>query len=500
MTVSQKRSLACLLGLALIHAPVSAGVTSVVMVAAEGDPVAVGNLGNLNAPFTNGDGRVGFTFSLVAGGTGVWYDDGVRWLSIDADPDVLTGGESTMGIGNGGEFIYSPSINGGDGVWGELGLVLVENTPAPGFPAGVVTTFHSRPQMIDDGTAYWVAGFNETGGMSTEGRVLYRSRGAGPPEVVIRSDDLVDGLPVARTSGVSFDYDVSGDGAHRISILLLDDGTPNLEVVEVGGTTVAREGQPTGAGDFWENFDDVSINASGDYLFSGDTDGVTDTDEFLAYDAVIALREGDTVDGVVLDPGSTVQALSLNDLGQAVFTWRVGAVEHLFFAADASDLGASTVLLTVGDEVDSDGDGVADILVTDLTASGTVGPGLDLAEDGFLFVGIDFEPVGGGTEREAIVRFGLGVVPQPDQLYRSSVTDLSPGWQQRVPLPLTPASALDPGWPRPFVVPGTLDDLGVVAEGAPLVLYRLLDASGGGLGADLRVIRGPSPDDLQVSY
>jgi len=40
----------------------------------------------------------------------------------------------------------------------------------------------------------------------------------------------------------------------------------------VDGSLVAREGDPNGSGiDNWVNFDFVSINDSGAYVFSGDT-------------------------------------------------------------------------------------------------------------------------------------------------------------------------------------------------------------------------------------
>jgi hypothetical protein len=486
---------------AVAACPAAARLVPAEVVIAEGDPLAGSTVASLNSPFTNGDGRLAFTFGLAVGGAGVWHDGAVRWLNSDALPDVLIGGESTMGVGDAGELVYSPSFNGEDCAWGEGGLILAAGMPAPGFPAGTLATFNSRPRMVGDGTAYWVAGFNETGGTSTQGRVLYRSRGPGPPQVVLRSDDLVDGLPIGRPDGVTFDHHESGDGAFSIQVLVLDAGAAPVEVVRAGGAVVARQGEATGDGDAWESFDDVSVNAAGRFLFSGDTDGPAASDEIIAVDGTVGLREGDVVDGVALAAAATVQALSLNDLAQAVHLWRVaGGVEHLFFAADAADLRASVALLSTGDELDTDGDGLADHVVTDFTASGVVGPGLDLAEDGFVFVGADVEPSGGGVAREAILRLGLGQEPPSDRLYRSTVLDLSPGWQGRVPLPLTPSSAIDPGWPRDVDVPGSTVDAGVVQEGAPLVLYRLLDATGAPRGDSLRLARGPAAADLTISY
>ena len=484
--------------LALAASPAAARLVEAELAAKEGDPAGPSALANLNAPFTDGQGRLGFTFSLSAGGWGVWHGAGPVWLSEDAAPDLVTGGESTMGVGDDGEFIYSPSVNGEDAVWREAGAVLVGGSPAPELPPGTTITFCSRPQMIDDGTASWISGFDD--GVA-RGRALYRSQGGGPVVLELRTGDAIEGLTIVASDGVGFDYQFSGDGAHHAHSLILDDGGVDREAVSLDGRLHLLEGGATGDGDAWAAFDQVSVNAAGRVLVSGNTDGAIETDEFLAVDGAIVLREGDTIDGVVLASGATVQAASLNDLGQAVHAWRVnGGDEHLFFAPDAADPRSGTVLLSTGDELDVDGDGVADFLVTDLTASGAIGPGLDFAEDGGVFVGVDLEPAGGGTEFEAILRFATADAPRPDQLLRSSVADLVPGWQDGPPLPLTPASALDPGWPLAVERPGTLQDLGVVAEGAPLVLYLLLDADGAAVDDALRVEKGPGPDDLSLSF
>ncbi len=384
-------------------------VTPVAVIAQDGDFPTGGNGGEvntLNAPFTDGNGVPGFTGAVTGevSSNFVWYATGITWLNISALPDhTLTGAESTMGVGTSGQFVYSPSIDGDDGVWSQNGLLAVEATQAPGFPPGVNSTFHSRPQMSDGGQAHWVAGFNDAGGTTTLGRVLYTSSDATPGNtvVVLRSDDMIGGFPIDRPSGVDFDYNFSGDNTHLITVLQLDTGsTVNDDHVYVDGTLVAREASPDGDGDNWDNFDNVSINNSGHYLFSGDTDGATASDEFIAYDGAIALREGDTVGGVVLTTVATVQALSINDLGQAVHFWNAGG-ERLFYAFDAADLrGSSVQILAVGDSVDVDGDGTPDATVTDFNGSQGIGPSLDLDEDGRLLIEVDLNYGAGDLEAE----------------------------------------------------------------------------------------------------
>ncbi len=396
------------------HAPTAIVAAQVIL--AEGDTADGSVVDTLNAPFTNGLGEPGFVGSFVGGERFVWSGAGVLFRASDVVGPVLTGGESTMGIGDAGQFIYSPSVDGDDAVWTQNGLLLADGTQAPGFPAGVTNTFNSRPQLLPSGRALWVSGFNETGGTTTQGRMLYSSSDGTPGNtvVVLRSDDLVGGFPIDRPSGIGFDYQLSDNGAHHIHQLILDTGsTANDDVIYVDGAVVARESQPTGQGDNWAGLDVVTIGNFGHYAFSGDTSGATATDEFIAYDGAIVLREGTALDGVTL--GTAVQALSLNNVPLAAFIWNlVGGTEALFVGCDPANLAASsTRLLTTGDELDIDGDGGGDgLFVDDFNASTVIGPGLWLAEDGRVFVEVDLTD--GEVTWEAILGLDLPVCALPD--------------------------------------------------------------------------------------
>ncbi|MEZ4645932.1 MAG: hypothetical protein R3E31_24970 [Chloroflexota bacterium] len=405
----------------------AAGETAVVTYLVERAPTAIvpatvilqdgdtptGGGGNLvtivNTPFTDGNGKVGFVGAVDNGGTSdyfVWYDTGITFIASSITTTALTGGEGTMGVGNNGEFIYSPAVNGDDSVWTQNGLLLADNTQAPGFPTGTINTFNSRPTMIPNGTAHWVSGFNETGGTSSEGRMLYSSPGAltSTTSIVLRSDDVIDGLAIDRPSGVGFDYNISGDGSQHIHDLLMDTGgTTDDDAVYLNGSLVARESFPNGSGiDNWDNFDSMSINNAGMYAFSGDTDGATTSDEFIAVNGVIAIREGDTIGGVTLASTASVGAVSINNLGHVAHIWSFSGGEALFFACDATDIAlGSTLMLAVGDEVDVDGNGSADATVTDFNATNTAGPGLLLAEDGQIFVEVDLNY--GASDLEAVI-------------------------------------------------------------------------------------------------
>ncbi|MBT8486533.1 MAG: hypothetical protein KJO43_13210 [Phycisphaerae bacterium] len=393
----------------LTPATLAGGPTLVIQ---EGDP-APGTPGDLvrslGAPFTNGLGQVGFTGSLE-GEDGiehfVWFDDGVVWRSSDGAPFTLSGAESTMGISDDGDFIYSPSTDGDDSVWTSAGLLLREPDPAPGFP-GQFISFTSRPQMTAGGAATFIGGVSTVMGGSTSTRVLFRV-GDERPEPVFATGDAVGKFTIDTPSGVDFDYHFSDNGRHHIHVLVMDAPSTADAFIYVDGRLVARESEPTGDGDLWSAFDNVSINDAGDYLFTGNTDGAIGPDEFIAHNGVIVLREGTDVDGVPLTGGS-LRAVSLNNLGQAVHLWGVTSGDEYLFIGTASDLAAtSTRLLGTGDEIDTDGDGTPDAEVVDFNASGVIGPGLSLAEDGRVFVEVDLLPLEGGEEREAILRLDIG--------------------------------------------------------------------------------------------
>src|SRR5690606_33398740 len=245
-------------------------------------------------PVVNGNGVVAFSGDLSDGDPFLWYDTGIVWRNSDALPDhTLTGFEGSYGIGGAGEFAYSPSIDGNDGIWTDLGRLIADGDPAPGFP-GQFISFGSRPTMVDDGTPYWVSGISSTPGGSTLFDVLYRAprSGGGTPEVFFAEGDLIGGTP---TDAIAFDYNVSDNGAFIIWQPSLNTGsTADDDLVAVGFTPIAQELTPTNtpAGDNWDNFDLVDITNDGWYAFSGDTDGGTDIDEFIAVGQVVPSPRG----------------------------------------------------------------------------------------------------------------------------------------------------------------------------------------------------------------
>jgi hypothetical protein len=390
-------------------------VTPAHVVAKVGDPMGPGTISTLGPAFVDGNGKVGFagSSSSPTGERFIWYDTGPIFFASSANPpDVLTGHEGTMGVSNTGGFIYSPSFNGQDAVYTHDGKLLADDDAAPGMP-GLFSTFNSRPRMLDDGTAVWVGGTAAVLGGSTTGRAAFRcsdTSNVASCAPVLKTGDAVGGQTIGA-SGIDFAYDYSGNGLHHIQELILTGPTANDDRVWVDGSIVATEGLTTGGADTWVSFDSLSINNVGNYIFAADTNAAVGIDEVLAYNGSIAVREGNIIDGKTLT--SSVNAASINNLNQVTAIWSSSSTETLFLWNDieTSPLGG-LALLSVGDQIDTNNDTFADFTVSDFNASVAIAPGLDLGDDGYIYVDVDITPIGGGSSMQAVLR----VTPEPTSL------------------------------------------------------------------------------------
>lgn len=393
--------------------------TSVTVIARVGDMPSGGKGGtisSLNAPFTNADGKAGFTGG-ISGQHFVWYDADIIWLSQHGLPDVLTGAEGTMGVSNSGGFIYSPSVNGNDSVWGSDGLLLQETDAAPGFPA-MFSSFNSRPTMTPFNVAHWVGGAAATSGGSSVQRSLYRrTADSGTIFPILTTGDVIGGLTISSPSGIEFDYSVSDSVEHYIVVCDTTAATAVDQIVVLNGALALREGDAATPTENWQAFDIVSVNDAGNWIVTGDTNGAAASDEFIAYNGTIVTREGETLDGVTVASGASLRAASINNLNRVAHIWGWGsgatAQEHLF-VGDAADLSASSVrLLSLGEAVDITGDAVADATITDFEASTVVSPGLDFSDHDFVFIEVTLLD-DSATEFEAIIRVDIpSAIPCP---------------------------------------------------------------------------------------
>jgi hypothetical protein len=395
---------------ALFLAPTLLAGGPLTAIAVQGQPTPGSGgapLASLNDPYTTRDGRVGFSGFVSLGGKLtegiVWVDGAIVWRNSDALPVVLSGNESTMGISDDLSWIYSPSEGGNDSVWSDGAKVLTELDDAPGLP-GLFITFCSRPQMCSNGAKTWISGITASQGSGAQFRALYRDN-----IVVLKGGDVVSGetLITAGTS-VGFNYDFSSLATNYICRGVIAAPNASNDVIVANGAIIARESFSSGEADNWQNFGDVKTNELGDIAFSGDTDAATTADGYLAFNDELIVREGQNLAGFTLTGNPS--AVGLNDLRQVGAIWSHTTGEILFVYTPTQVASQLDVIMRTGDQVDLDGDGDADGVISDFNASQGVAPGLDLPRQCRVYANVDVELIGGGSVI-AIVGASLPAAP-----------------------------------------------------------------------------------------
>ncbi|MEM8710350.1 MAG: hypothetical protein AAGG01_05320 [Planctomycetota bacterium] len=379
----------------------------------EGDALPGGPAGQIIGGFgvtTVNDG-LGYACTFTSGGP-AGFVQGV-WGSLDGGASAVLRLESTIsgitqtdiesffGI-NRSTVCYSSSVNtatGGsnlDSVWMDDTLFALDGQPVPG--SSNILVFGSRVGITSAGDPFYAAGVSATVGGPDLGRVLFRGATR-----LIGFGDMLPNMPTPLSDlSIDFSFRFSEDGAHYIAPLFLElplteDGAMSIDGsgLLLGGALV-REGQPVPAslgGDpgAWERFEHCGITAAGSYMFTGNTDGVTTTDEFIVRNGAFWLREGDTVDGQqVVD---SIESAFLSGTDQLAYVWRVpdnagNPLEALFVE--------STLLLKEGDPVDWDGDGVVDAGTSLLDFTGIDSISLSSAGTVYFTASVD---VGGQTRQ-----------------------------------------------------------------------------------------------------
>jgi hypothetical protein len=276
--------------------------------------------------------------------------------------------ESFYGMSNTGQVCYSATGTGGpvggfDSVWLDDTPIAVEGDPVPSLP-GQYWVFASRPGVTATGDPYWVSGFTNTIGGSTQNRGLFRGAGA---SVVLQGGQAVAGLPFPLNTGtaVDFDYRFSALGTRYIApVVMVSGSTTHDDAFVLSGSglmlggSLVRELTPIPAsvgglgGENWDNFDFCGVTESGQWFFTGDTDGATTTDEIVVNNSGILYREGMSLDGETLS--GDIEAGYINENGDLALIWDVVAntIEALIVNKD--------VVLREGDQVDLSGDGIAE--------------------------------------------------------------------------------------------------------------------------------------------
>jgi hypothetical protein len=357
----------------------SAQVSVEPVIAIDDDVLLTDSVDALFWPTVDSQSRMAVLGATQSGEAFIYSDGGVALGAVGQYVDEIGAPtEERIGISDGGGIAWLPAPGGIVSVATTAGTLL---TLGDAGPFGSTYTSLRSPSLAPAGGLYFVASV-----ASGETFLLFSAdETAGDLVALVGTGTAVDGGDTV--SYVTKEYDRSDNGAHYVieggSTLATDD------VIFADGIRVAIEGEPSGNGDNWGNFDIKSINDSGDYVFSGDTQGATDSDEYLAYNGVISVQEGDILAGVTL--GANVRSADLNNLGVVLYSWTNGdGGESLFYACDASDIaGTTSLILSTGDVVDIDGDGVGDATVSDLNGTNTDARLFEVADAEEVYVSLD---------------------------------------------------------------------------------------------------------------
>lgn len=345
----------------------------------------------VNNPYLTRDGRVGFTGTYQDGRSVmgfVWFDGEIVWKNSDALPIVLTNPEVTMGVGDGGEWIYSPSQDGVDSVWVNGASLFKETDPAPDLPGNFIT-FCSRPQMNADGTPTWVSGISAVQGGGASFRALYKGLPGGGATKILAGGDIVNGEFIAVATSVGFPYDFSTDGSNYITRVLLSSSAATNDALVANYEIVAREGVTSFGGELIQNLGEMKTNNGATFVYSGDTNGVAATDGFLTRNDTALVREGDVIDGYTLTGNAS--AVGLNDLEQIGAIWGTTVGKILFVMTPTNGGYDTQVLMATGDAVDVNDDGITDGTIVDFNASTATSPSLDLPRQCRVCANVDVQ-------------------------------------------------------------------------------------------------------------
>lgn len=385
-------------GLATLHAQVPT------LLLKEGDPVPGVGPTEVIASFGNAEvnGIGGFTIGFnTSGGFSCYYGDpsglgAGTLLRVESTIGIYqqTSFEGFFGIDDNGSIAYGPTlidlgtgVTGLDSVWVDNTPIAIEGDPIVALP-GTVWRFASRPKILGNGQPYFTGGIDDAVTGNDLGNGLFLGN---PPAPVLKAGDVIPGLPNPLLAGSAIDFDArfSHLGVHHLVPVALQTGsgvtTANdnyllLDGLPIStGSSLIGEDRPIPAThgglplEVWDNFDEVGVSDSGEFMFFGDTDKAgTTTDEFIARNGIIVYRELDAFSNFQLV--GSIEAGFMNDAGDIVATWDVEGGTTDPEALLQND----KVLAKVGDAIDVSGDGIADAaFLRNFTGIANVGIGSD---------------------------------------------------------------------------------------------------------------------------
>lgn len=381
-----------------------------------GGLVAIDSVGVLRfSGDSNSSGDLAFQFDTADGNAHIGLYEGAPFtvartqqggLTRGGDTFAQSGFDGEIGLADDDSLIYGATVDQAGGatglksVWKNDTLVILEGDAAANGSTNfldVHTTASGSPSFMgggpDSGHYTGVAPVND---VAIGASVTVAGGGS----------FLIDGFS-------EFDHDAD-DTAGNIVRADIDTGSSADDgIVLINGAAVAsgagnlREGDLASDGlDNWDNFDLLDINSAGSYLVTGDTDGDSNSDEFVSIDGQILVRELDTVGGITIDGG--IENADLNENGDWAVIWDDDQGNELLLIGN--DQNIDRVLLTEGDSILLDGTAATwsdfdiGLRITDRLPDGTFNV--------YLLGNVD----GGGTSEDLWVTFNVTPVPEPATL------------------------------------------------------------------------------------
>lgn len=408
---------------AVVRADLVTQVGDVTLLGAEGRPLA-----NLSYPIVTGLGALGFAGTLGLGGGAVdgfvWFDGEIVWRNSTWGPDLI--GALTGGFSDGGGWLMRTAENGTPQLWTHNGLLLSQGGWVAWGEEETLTVLQiAERTMSVTGQAYWRAQLKDS--QQQAYWLVLRSPTATGGDVLfeVAPSTRFGGYPMAGSQGVGR-FQISSDERSKIySVTLSVDGT-NQSAVVLNGVIAALQGGSTGGvpGETWYGTLglDVATNSIGAATFTAHTTAAGHP-WVVGYRAGgrrptrVVLREGDCVGTqggetpcLTLDPDTEARTVALGESSELVHLWiesfAQGGDEYLFHSCDPVNARAATLLLSRGDAVDLDGDGLGDAAVDRV---GLPGEQKVAFGDGRLTVGAELDY--GATTVEALLDIELPVCP-----------------------------------------------------------------------------------------
>lgn len=309
----------------------------------------------------------------------------VLWGSLDGAAPQLHARQSGMVTGEPSHLRLRGSFSIVGGASGEAAVFLGDEQGEAGFlmslrrgageigvegssgPAPGTWSYFATPTGTRIGETWFLGGTCDepepTGYSRTDQTALFRAS-ATTVTRVIGGGDAVGTLTLRQLDGITRQFRVSDGGSHWLAVAVVSDSDGHDRVVLANGLPLSIAGglirigsDVTASGaqafDKWHSFLDLAVNDVGSWVLAAMIGNELESRWVLVRDGAIIAEQDGIVDGLTL--GATVNGVVLNNDGDVAFTAVDKDQELPVLVLNES------VAMSIGDPIDEDGDGVAEM-------------------------------------------------------------------------------------------------------------------------------------------